>query len=47
MSVLILVNRTGDADRAAARKLARLLGGLPLALGQGAQNVSVNPSWSQ
>jgi hypothetical protein len=29
------VNRTGDADRAAARELAGLLGGLPLALEQG------------
>ena len=37
MSVLILVNRTGDADQAAARKLARLLGRPPLALGRGAQ----------
>ena len=31
-----LVNRTGDPDRAAARELASLLGGLPLALEQAA-----------
>ena len=31
-----LVNRTGDADRAAARELAAVLGGLPLALEQAA-----------
>ena len=31
-----LVNRTGDADRAAARELAGALGGLPLALEQAA-----------
>ena len=31
-----LVNRTGDADQAAARELAKALGGLPLALEQAA-----------
>ena len=34
-----LVNRTGDADRASARKLADQLGGLPLALEQAAAYV--------
>jgi hypothetical protein len=36
VSADFLVNRTGDADRAAARELAAALGGLPLALEQAA-----------
>ncbi len=36
MAADFLVNRTRDADRAAARELAAELGGLPLALEQAA-----------